>query len=709
MEDTSLLMSDYAPDIRTNDYKYSREVLLQNDSFTDKRDYVVKLLLNESNFNFNLPDKEDGSDFRLLFRGYTLKTWRAHWSKDARKAVLFFKLPLLPAGYDQVLYAYWGNEDAPDISNADDMGFLFTEEFETKPLDPSKWSGNTNDTLTDYGYYVRYRNDKFTTTTNPLTGKYSFRIECGLNPLWTQGDLGTSLYAISFNFLGTENDFYVGVNDNRGVTDAVDGSTDYNTGTYYGLENNSYNDVVIEYKESQDRVIVKLKNRDTYEDAEYWWGRKVEGDTRPDNLSIGGRSYNTSYTAPGPTYIAWLAIRDFEDEDVGLLDPSNLWIDHESVVHQTIDYRDFGADVTAPIYMHESSFGGDPYKISDNGYDSDSNVWLTDDDAIAEDYVAITIHLGWSENIVSRKYIHYDSGHVYHYNASRLSSENSPQGWNHMELTTTSGWAAIKFTDPRVIGAFRIKATTDLDAAPKDFVFYGSHYNPVVDYSKVRELKRGTFEESSEWQFQVLLHNQPYRYYILEIENTYGNHNVKIQEWEMMDSLAQRERKYPTQLRLHPALTGTLTYNFPKQISLLGTTDGVVWDELIPWTSTYTPFIEHFPEYGRWQRYSFNNDKGYWSFKLLCRNHWLAQNGRIAIAEWELNELASEEYTYHILSGNSNNITQIWAREGCTLDDDHGVIFITNDKVNRISGNRLTSVDDLPEKYLDINVVQESY
>ena len=700
-------MAEYADDIQTSNYKYRRTIYFTNDSSQPKEDYVVKLLLNESNFNFELP-KSDGSDFRLLMNGSTLKMWVPYWSKSARKAVLFFMIPFIPAGATRDLVAYWGHEDAESISNPDDMEFLFTEEFNSTPLDSDKWSGDINNGLTQYGYFVAYRNDVFTTKGKPLTGKYSFRIECGVNPTWTSGDYGSGLYAIGFNFSGTENDFMVGIHDTGGVSTCVDGSSTQRTGLYYGLENNSYNDVVVEYKESQDRVIVRLKNRDTYGDVEYYWGRKVEGDTRPDNFGVSGRNYASYKSAMYPTYIAWLAVREFGSEEVGVLDASTLWIEHEYVGHQSTDIREFGPDITTTLYRHESSFGGNPYKISDNGYDSNTDLWLTDDDALAEDYVYLTMHTGWSSNVVSREYIHYDSGHVYHYNASRLSSEDSPQGWNHMELTTSSGWAAIKFSNTRVIGAFQIKATEAAGTAPKDFVFYGSNFNPVIDYSRARVLKEGTFADTSEWQFQVLTHNQPYRYYILEVQNTYGGGNIQIQEWEMMDSLSQRERRYPGQLRLHPSLYGDYQYNFPKQISLQGTVDGYTWVTLIPWTQTYTPFISHNPAYGYWQRYSFDNLNGYWSFRLLCKDHWLAQDDRIAIAEWELRELASEAETFHILSGTSNNVTQIWAQEDCRLDDADALFFTAADKLSRIMDNRLVGSSELPDEFLDINVVQES-
>lgn len=705
-------MTDYADDINTFEYKYVKPVYYTNTDNYSKQDFILKLYLSESNFNFELPN-EDGSDFRLLYSGSTLKMWKAYWSKATRKAMLFFKLPILPANRQITLFAYWGNEDATDISTPDDLGFFFAETFEETPLDSAKWDGYTSLSLTSYGYYVGSDSQPFYTISDPLVGQHNFRVEFGLYPLWVT-EPTDNYYGLALFFQGDENDFYVGLCGNGySVSNAVQpgGGTDTgNTGNYYGLENESYNDVTIEYNEDLDRVVVKLRNRDTYPDAEYYWSRKVEGDTRPTNVRFEGYRQVGNDEGPNPIYISWLALRPADTEELGLLDGSSLFIEYEYVSHQEIDVREYGPDITSIAYRHESSFGGDPYRLSDNGVDSDTNVWISDDDAIAEDYVALTISTAWADDITDLKYTHYDSGHVYHYNASKLSDDDEfINGWTYLNMTTTSGWAAIKFTSPKCIGAFRVKATSNLNACPKDYVFYGSHYHPVIDYSKKQVLAQGTFQQTEDWQFNVLLHDSKFRYYILEVQNTYANEDIEIQEWEMMESFGQRDRRYITQLRLHPALHGDLEYNFPKQISLEATNDGYTWDTLIPWTNTYTPFISHYIDYGQWQHYSFSNTSGYWVFRLLCKGHWLASDGRMAIGEWEMRELDYEEYTYHILSGSSNNIEQIWAQDGCGIDDAHKIFFAANDYLSRVADNRLVGSDALPEDYNDFNVIQEAY
>ena len=709
MEGTDLLMVDYADPINSLDYKYKRTISYVNNDNYIKNNVVVKLYLSGDNFNFDLA-KEDGSDFRLVLFGGTLKMWKAYWSKDTKRAALFFIIPHMPAARKVSLIAYWGNETAEDISEPDALGFYFTESFDSVPLDSSKWSGRTTNSLTSYGYYVYYYSYPFTTVTNPLEGLHSFKLECGIYCDWDpDASWPGSYYAIAMTFTGTENDFMVGISNDRGITTAVDSSTDYNTGTHHGLEGYSYNDVTVGYNEDSDRVVVNLRNRKTYSDVEYSWGRKVEGDTRPKNISITGYYSYSSNPAAHPTYINWLAIRDFDAADIDILDASNLFIEHEYVAHQVIDTKAYGTDITSVLFRHESSFGGNPLLLSEGGYDADTNVWISNDEATTQEYVALTIDTAWSEDVSDVKYTHYDSGHVYYYNASKLSDNGvSTNDRTYLKLTTTSGWAAIKFSQVRCLGAVRVKPTSNLEAAPKDFKFYGSNFNPNINYTKAELLAQGTLDQVEEWQSIILYSTQSYRYFILEILNTHGGQNVEIQEWELMDYIKDRELRYVTQLRLHPAIYSNLEYNFPKQISLLATADGYTWDTLIPWIDTYTPFISHYPEYGFWQRYSFENIKGYWSFKLLCKGNWLATDGRMAIGEWSLHELESEAYTYRVLDGITNNIQQIWASPDYDFEDEHSLFYITNEKLSIVNNSGRISSHELPINYTDINVMQET-
>jgi hypothetical protein len=702
-------MSDYADSINIHDYKYRRPVYYTSPFSIYTTNVVVKLILNSENFNFNLTNT-DGSDFRLLSGTGVLKMCKAYWSKANKHAVLFFKLPSIGGDTSIILDAYWGNSSAISISDPESMGFLFYESFSGSTLSSSKWSGSISAGSTSYGYSITQTG--FTSVTNPLNGKCSWTMEASIYAGFSATpSYGSDTYwAVGFGFIGTENNFNVGFLPlDRIKTNAIPpGQSSYTwlTKSYGGLEPYSYQDVRIDYYEPDDRITVKLQSRNFYDDVEYQIWRKVEGDTRPKNIKINGPEGYGSY----PSYISWLVIREYDSAALGSLDGRDLYVPYAYVPAQEQDYRAYLSDFTITQYKHESSFGGNPYALSDEGFDADSNAWVSDDGASLSG-VALTIHIGWQDDITSTDYTHYDSGHSYYYNASKLSNDNLDRmRRNHWNCTTTSGWAAIKFTEYKTIGAFRIKSMPasnpiTTEGCPKSFIFYGSNLNPALYFDSAIKLIEGTFENTTEWQSRVIHNIASYKYYILNILNTHDNKNIKIQEWEMMHSLGQVERKYPTQLRIHPAIYSNWEYNFPKEISLLGSIDSINWTTLIPWTFTYTPFMQHYEGYGYWQRYSFNNVNGFWSFRLLCRGNWEAEDNKIIIGEWSLHELEEESYTYRILDGTTNNIQQIWATVNCGVDDKYSIIFISNDKMNKISNNSLVGSSVLPIYYEDFNVI----
>jgi hypothetical protein len=711
MEDFYILMSDYDEPIITRNFLYRKTISYRNPFPTYQSNLIVKLILDENNFNFGLA-KEDGSDFRLLSGTATLKMWVAYWSVENKQAVLFFKLPSIGGGSLVYFEAYWGNADTEDISDPDSLGFLFYESFDSSPLDSNKWAGTINDTVNEYGYSLNSTADRVTIV-NPLEGLNNWVIEAGIYCAWDNNTVWSStIRSFKFSFEGTENNFDVQfMKDTRIYSNATNGTSNVAfTQDYGGLEELSYNGVYISYYEPNDKVTARLTDRNNFPDIEAYFQRKVEGDTRPQNIRIYGYNYGSGASyGPHPSYINWLVVREYDAVAISEIDGSNLYVPYERIDPDPQDERSFQDDFTSVIYRHESTFGGDPYLLSDNGYNSDTNVWISNDLTSGEDYVALTMHTGWKDNVVSRKYIHYDSGHTYLYNASKLSdSDTDHNGRNYWHCTLNYGWAAIKFSEPRCIGAISIKATDELDACPKDFVFYGSNYNPVIDFSKKIKLKEGTFEQKEGFQSRVVEHNSKYRYYILEVLNTYGDVDIQVQEWELMDSIQSRRVKTPSQLRLHPSLYDDWIYNFPKQICLQGSIDNINWETILPWRNTYTPFIEHYTGYGLWQRYSFYNANSYWSFRLLCRGNWEASDDRIIIGEWSMHELESESYTVRVLDGTTNFIQQIWASENCGINDRYKLFFVANDKINKISAKKLAGSKDLPTQYTDFNVVQEN-
>jgi hypothetical protein len=178
-----------------------------------------------------------------------------------------------------------------------------------------------------------------------------------------------------------------------------------------------------------------------------------------------------------------------------------------------------------------------------------------------------------------------------------------------------------------------------------------------------------------------------------------------VQEWQMYAYIGSDKSKYISQLRLHPADFSGLEDNYPKQISLEGSNDTLNWETVLPWTNTYTPYISHNVSYGKWQRYSFTNIKGYWHYRLSCKDNWGASDGRIIISGWEMCELAEEANIYRILGGETNNVKQIWASDNCGFEDEYGLIYVANEKLNIVQSSKLIEEKDISEFYDDINVV----
>lgn len=711
-------MADFADSINPNNFLYRRNVYFTNPYSTFKTDLIAKLVLTEENFNFDLA-QEDGSDFRLVDNVNTLRMWVAHWSKEDEHAVLFFKLQNVGGGASVSFKAYWGNANIEKNSEPETLGFDFYEDFESIPLSSSKWSGDLNRTLTDQGYLI-YAN--FTSTTSPLLNRNSWVIEAGLYCGWTSNqNWDQTSRAMGFQFLGTENPFTISlVNLDRIKHNATvpTGSTiETSTKNFGGLEAASINDIYISYNEPEDIVRVKLQNRNTFSNVEHTIRRKVEGDTRLDNIRIVPRETGGSYGGAQPTYISWMVIRNYDERGVSTLDGRNLYISHEEVQHASQDFRDYGTDITNTLYEHESDFGGNPYLLSNNLHDSNTNVWISNEDATSEDEIHLDINFGWSKTqLVSKTLNHYDSGHVYYYNASKLSDKDlDKMGRSFWHSTTTSGWSSIQFNSPKKIGALRIKAHSEVAARPKDYVFYGSNdaptslyddnYEVVIYYSSAKKIIEGTFVNTDEWQSVKIPAGAKYTHFILDVLNTYGDENIKIQEWRMYESIDFIERRYPTQLRLHPATYGDYMSNFPKEIKFEGSVNGYDWTTLIPWTYTYTPYSVHYTGQGYWQYYTFVNTQGYWSFRLSCRGNWGATDGKIIIGEWALHELLSESYTYRILGGVSNNIQQVWLSDGCTFGDTHKIIYMSNDKLNFVVKDKLLESKTLPDYYEDLTVV----
>ena len=289
-------------------------------------------------------------------------------------------------------------------------------------------------------------------------------------------------------------------------------------------------------------------------------------------------------------------------------------------------------------------------------------------------------------------------------NASKLS-DNDEDIWGntYFQGTTTSGYMCIDFGDDNVaVGCLSVKAHTTASGMVKNFVFKGSYSDPRISTDDEWDtLYTGMFENIAEWQPIYIVNGKPYRYYKIDVVDTYSDEPITIQEWEMYEYFSVRRKMVVSQIRLRPITLGSDEVYFPKQINLQGSNELNEWDTLIPITNTYTPFEDYVWE--RWQRYSFTNTKGYYRYRITCSGNWNSHVGRMGISEWEMVERTDESYKHRVLGGSSSNFNSVWADDNTTFDG--GFIYIANDNLNVVDYNSLASSTLVSGTIMDINVI----
>jgi len=132
--------------------------------------------------------------------------------------------------------------------------------------------------------------------------------------------------------------------------------------------------IFIAYIESTDKVYQSMVNRSSYVDYTDSLERKVYGDTRITYFRIYGRNNSAAPYVD----IDWIVVREFFLIDPYSFDTDNLFITWEEISHESISWIDYGSDLTSTDYYHYSSYGGDPYQLSDNAVGSTSDCWYSD-------------------------------------------------------------------------------------------------------------------------------------------------------------------------------------------------------------------------------------------------------------------------------------------------------------------------------------------
>jgi len=120
------LKNPYSP---FRNFNYIRPIRIKG-STEDLRDYQIKIVLNKNNFPLE-KCKSDGSDIRFRDEtGEVLSYWIESWTSD--EAIVWCKVPYIPAHKDKKIWMVYGNPAAVSASDGD-ATFDFFDDFEPAP------------------------------------------------------------------------------------------------------------------------------------------------------------------------------------------------------------------------------------------------------------------------------------------------------------------------------------------------------------------------------------------------------------------------------------------------------------------------------------------------------------------------------------------------------------------------------------------------
>ncbi len=113
-----------------SDWQYYRLIRITERTGGDLADYTLKIVLNSSNFDFSLANS-DGSDIRFLDNDNTtlLNYWIQKWDRENQEAIIWVKIPQIPAGSTKTIYMLYGNPSA----TFDSQHYGLTKVMETLP------------------------------------------------------------------------------------------------------------------------------------------------------------------------------------------------------------------------------------------------------------------------------------------------------------------------------------------------------------------------------------------------------------------------------------------------------------------------------------------------------------------------------------------------------------------------------------------------
>jgi len=130
-----------------NLYSYRRRVRITELSGNTLTDYQIKIEIGAGDPIF-AHARSAGEDIRFCYypEEEMLSYWIEKFDPDAEEAIIWVKVPSIPANSEIEIYMYYGNPTVASASDGD-ATFEFFDDFEGTELDTSKWSVSGDGTV----------------------------------------------------------------------------------------------------------------------------------------------------------------------------------------------------------------------------------------------------------------------------------------------------------------------------------------------------------------------------------------------------------------------------------------------------------------------------------------------------------------------------------------------------------------------------------
>ncbi len=121
--------------LKSKTFSYKRSIAIDNSSGGTLTDYQVKIILDNTNFDFSKV-QANGEDIRFVDSDEMtpLNYWIEKWDSVTPKAIVWVKVPSIAASSTKQIYLYYGSATAGDSSDGP-MTFEFFDDFEDYQVD----------------------------------------------------------------------------------------------------------------------------------------------------------------------------------------------------------------------------------------------------------------------------------------------------------------------------------------------------------------------------------------------------------------------------------------------------------------------------------------------------------------------------------------------------------------------------------------------